>query len=196
MMPRFFITAVALASLASGLLAQDVRLPLKQGSLKFAVIGDSGTGDQHQRDVGARLFQERSRVPYNFVIMTGDNLYGRERPSDYAKKFELPYKLLIDAGVKFYAALGNHDDTNQRLYKPFNMNGERYYTFKPERSSVRFFALDSNYVDQKQIEWLEKELAASGSDWKIMFFHHPLYLVGRHTRLRRAAACAARADLH
>ena len=91
---------------------------------------------------------------------------------------------LLDAGVKFYAALGNHDDPGQRLYKPFNMNGERYDSFKPGTllkpgtSSVRFFALDSNYVDDKQLEWLDKELAATGSDWKIAFFHQPLYSSG------------------
>ena len=43
---------------------------------------------------------------------------------------------------------------------------------------MRFFALDSNYVDDKQLEWLDRELAASGSDWKIAFFHHPLYSSG------------------
>jgi 3',5'-cyclic AMP phosphodiesterase CpdA len=43
------------------------------------------------------------------------------------------------------------------------------------------FALDSNYMDKTQIAWLEKELAASGSDWKIAFFHHPIYSSGgRH----------------
>jgi 3',5'-cyclic AMP phosphodiesterase CpdA len=40
------------------------------------------------------------------------------------------------------------------------------------------FALDSNYVDQPQLGWLEKELTASGSDWKICFFHHPIYSSG------------------
>ncbi len=59
------------------------------------------------------------------------------------------------------------------------MNGERYYTFKPSiAANVRFFALDSNYMDDKQRQWLEKELAASGSDWKICFFHHPPYSSG------------------
>jgi 3',5'-cyclic AMP phosphodiesterase CpdA len=43
---------------------------------------------------------------------------------------------------------------------------------------VRFFALDTNYMDKTQLDWLEKELAASGSDWKICFFHHPLYSSG------------------
>ena len=45
-------------------------------------------------------------------------------------------------------------------------------------SGVRFFALDSNYMDPAQLEWLEKELQASGSEWKICYFHHPLYSSG------------------
>ena len=109
--------------------------------------------------------------------MLGDNLYGGNGDKDYKKKFEDPYKPLLDAKLKFYATLGNHDNPNQRLYKLFNMNGERYYTFKP-KPGVRFFALDSNYMDRPQLAWLEKELAASGSDWKIAFFHHPLYSSG------------------
>jgi hypothetical protein len=60
------------------------------------------------------------------------------------------------------------------------MNGEKYYTFKPERASVRFFALDSNYMDKAQLAWVEKELSSSDSEWKIAFFHHPLYSGGRH----------------
>ena len=109
--------------------------------------------------------------------MTGDNLYGSERPRDYERKFAIPYKPLIDANVKFYATLGNHDDAGQIQYKLFNMDGKKYYSFKPQ-NGVRFFAIDSNYVDAKQLEWLDKELAASGSDWKIAFFHHPLYSSG------------------
>ena len=61
--------------------------------------------------------------------MLGDNIYGSERPQDFVNKFEKPYQALLDAKVPFYATLGNHDDPTQRYYKPFNMNGERYYTF-------------------------------------------------------------------
>jgi hypothetical protein len=176
-MRRLLILALLLAGLPLATPAQQVQLPLKDGSTKFAVIGDTGTGDRHQVEVARQLVAWRPKFPYEFVIMMGDNLYGGDKPKDYSKEFEIPYKPLLDAGVKFYAALGNHDNANQRLYKPFNMNGEKYYTFKP-RDGVRFFVLDSNYVDDKQLAWLDQELAASGSDWKIAYFHHPLYSSG------------------
>ena len=165
---------VVLPSLAP---AQDLQLPNKPGSLKFAVIGDSGQPGDGQRAIARQMTAWRARFPFELVLMTGDNLYGRERPGDYEEKFSIPYKPLIDAGVKFYASLGNHDDDGQTQYKLFNMNGSKYYSFKP-KNGVRFFALDSNYVDDKQLDWLGKELAASGSDWKIAFFHHPLYSSG------------------
>jgi hypothetical protein len=171
-----FVFAILTALVAPA--AQDLRLPLKDGSVRFAVIGDSGTGGSHQIAVANRLDAYREKFPFAFVLMMGDNLYIGDSPRAYEKAFERPYRALLSAGVKFYASLGNHDNPNERLYKPFNMNGERYYTFKPPNSSVRFFALDSNYVDEKQLAWLDKELAASGSDWKIAFFHHPLYSSG------------------
>jgi predicted MPP superfamily phosphohydrolase len=178
-MRRLSVLLLLLAS-AAGVLAQDVRLPSDENALRFAVIGDSGTGGEEQLEIAQQLVSFHSKFPFEFAIMLGDNLYGRERPRDYENKFEKPYRPLLDKGVKFYAALGNHDEPNQRYYKLFNMNGERYYSFKP-RDGVRFFALDSNLLDQKQVDWLEKELAASGSDWKICFFHHPPYSSGeRH----------------
>jgi predicted phosphodiesterase len=159
------------------LAAQQLRLPNQSGSVKFAVIGDSGEPGSGQRRVAQQMVSWRGRFPFEFVLMTGDNLYGRESERDYERKFAVPYKALLDAGVKFYASLGNHDEAAQINYKPFNMGGQKYYTFKPQ-NGVRFFAIDSNYVDPKQIEWLDGELAASGSDWKIVFFHHPLYSSG------------------
>jgi DNA repair exonuclease SbcCD nuclease subunit len=153
-------------------------LPMKEGSTRFAVIGDSGTGGGAQRKVAERIAAVHKMYPFEFTLMLGDNLYGGEGAGDYRRKFEEPYKPLLDAGVKFYAALGNHDDPTQSLYKPFNMNGERFYSFKGPKGGVRFFALDSNYMSKEQLTWLEKELAASGSDWKVAFFHHPIYSSG------------------
>jgi 3',5'-cyclic AMP phosphodiesterase CpdA len=46
---------------------------------------------------------------------------------------------------------------------------------------VRFFALDSTLMDQKQLEWIDTSLRDARDDWKICYFHHPLYSnAGRH----------------
>lgn len=168
-----FAAAVAFMAIA----AQDLKLPNKKESLHFAVLGDTGTGGREQYQIGELATKYRAGFPFDFVILLGDNMYGGEKPSDFERKFEKPYEALLKEGVKFHAVLGNHDDPSQSRFKGFNMNGERYYTFKP-RDGVRFFALDSNYMDPPQVQWLEKELSQSGSDWKIAFFHHPLYSSG------------------
>ena len=82
--------------------------------------------------------------------------------------------------MKFYASLGNHDDPNQRFYKPFNMDGERYYTYTKGPTSASSCSTATTWT-QKQLEWLEKELKARNEPWKIGYFHHPLYSSGaRH----------------
>lgn len=157
-----------------------VQLPNREGSFKFGVLGDFGTGDRTQYGLAAEMGKLYDRFKYGIVVLVGDNIYGSERPQDFKKKFEEPYKKLLDAGVKFYASLGNHDAREQRYYKPFNMDGNLYYTFSP-KAEVRFFALESTYLVPEQVAWLEKELKSSGSHWKIVFFHHPLYSSGeRH----------------
>jgi predicted phosphodiesterase len=169
------ILALTIALPLTGI-AQNVTLPLATGSTRFAVLGDTGTGDKPQYEIGRKLEEYRQRANFTFTIMVGDNIYGSERPQDFQKKFEMPYKPLLDAGVTFYAALGNHDDPNQRFYKPFNMNGERFYTFT--KGNIEFFVLDSNYMDRKQLDWFERAIKDSKSDWKMAYFHHPLYSSG------------------
>jgi len=157
----------------------EVQLPLMPKSTRFAVIGDSGTGERQQYQVAERMELYREKVNFDFVIMLGDNIYGGHHPDDFVKKFEQPYRPLLDAGVKFYASLGNHDDANdERLYKPFNMGGQRYYTFR--KGDVEFYALDSTYMDPKQLAWLDDSLKKSKAKWKIAYFHHPLFSNG-HT---------------
>ena len=177
------LSSAILSSLLLAGLAQEpsgqVALPNKPTSLHFAVIGDNGTGDKPQYDVGEQMLRWHSRFPFPIVVMMGDNIYGSDRPQDFVQKFETPYKGLLDKGVKFYASLGNHDSREQRYYKLFNMDGELYYTFKAPAEDVRFFVLESAYMDPAQLKWLEDALKNSGEKWKIAFFHHPLYSSGR-----------------
>jgi 3',5'-cyclic AMP phosphodiesterase CpdA len=173
---RVLAFALLFGSQACCLLAQEVTLPMKPGSVRFAAIGDMGTGDPAQYEVARRMAEFRQKYPFTFVITLGDNIYGGKSPDDLRKKFEVPYKPLLDEGVQFFASLGNHDDTNEKFYKLFNMNGQQYYSFN--KGNVQFFALDTDYLDPKQVAWLENQLAASKADWKICFFHHALYSSG------------------
>lgn len=172
------IVLSAVVTLALSAAGQNVAFPVQSKSVRFAAIGDMGTGDQFEIATAQQMVKSRVAFPFDFVIMLGDNIYTGSKPSDFEKAFAVPYKALLDAGVLFYAALGNHDSTNERFYKPFNMNGSNYYAYK--KGNVHFFALDSNSPDPKQLTWLETELRNAGNgEWKICYFHHPLYTAGR-----------------
>ena len=163
----------------AGPAAIQLSMPNKDGSLKFGVLGDFGVADKQQYELAAQMARVHQQFKFSLMLLVGDNLYGSDRPQDFQQKFEIPYKPLLDAGVVFRASLGNHDSREQRSYKPFGMNGELYYSFSAE--GVRFIALESTYLELKQVVWLEKQLKESQEDWKIVYFHHPLYCsAGRH----------------
>jgi hypothetical protein len=163
-------------------------LSARPGAVRFAVIGDSGRGSREQYETAAQMVTERERFPFDFVIMLGDNIYGDATPRDYRDKFERPYRALLDAGVTFYAARGNHDVGEQWRYPLFNTGGHRYFTFRKRGGAigaltgtdVQFFAIDTVSPDAAQLAWLERELRTSDARWKIAFFHHPIYTSGRY----------------
>jgi hypothetical protein len=151
-------------------------LPGIVGSTRFALIGDSGSGDSAQKDVAnamLRYFTNAGR--FTFVLMLGDNLYD----DDYQREFSVPYQGLLERGVLFYAALGNHDKDLQQHYKPFHMMDRAYYAFT--EGNVRFVALNSNHpADRAQLSWFDGAFGDTGTKWRISFFHHPLYSSGTH----------------
>jgi len=173
-------------------------LPVKAGSIRFAVIGDSGRGDQAQHEIARQMIEWRAKFPFDFVVMLGDNIYPPNGPDDYVKKFEEPYAALLAAGVTFHAAIGNHDQDAELNYAKFNMGGWRYYTFRHNEqrleglagAGVRFFVLDSRSMDPDQLAWLQDELGKSETDWKICYFHHPIYTSGRYANGARVLRLA------
>lgn len=173
---RLFAALAVFLSLCLQVSAQTVALPNAAGSVKFAVIGDSGNGNREQYEVATQMAKFHATFAFDRVIMLGDNIYGSQGPADMVQKFSQPYKALLDAGVKFYATLGNHDEPANIKYPLFNMGGERYYTYATK--NVRFFVLDTDELDPKQIAWLTDALKNAKEDWKICYFHHPLYSDG------------------
>jgi hypothetical protein len=194
-------------------------LCLPQGSsapifpiVSFAVIGDSGTGDAHQYRIAAEMTAWHDRLPYDLVLMLGDNIYGAfwggGNKKDFEGKFDRPYAELLRRGVRFRAALGNHDtraDDGRHLIEArdrFHIDGPQgYYTFTagewlPEAGAsglgeeregaalVEFFVintvrLEKDKKDPEQLAWLERALAESRARWRIVYGHHPLYSTGK-----------------
>jgi hypothetical protein len=170
-----FVLLAALQTAAGPFLS----VPNRADTFKFAVLGDNGSGDQGQYDLADQMTIVHQVFNYGLVIMLGDNFYGSQTPPELVRKFDRPYKRLLDLGVKFYAAIGNHDEPFTINYPLLNMGGRRYYTFARER--VRFFVLDTNVIDADQLRWFEEALEKSTEPWKIAYFHHPLYAnAGRH----------------
>lgn len=164
-------------------------------SIRFAVIGDYGSGNQDEADVAALI---KSWNP-DFIITTGDNNY-RDGEADtidenigqFFHEFISPYKGDYGEGAqenRFFPSLGNHDwhaPDAQPYLDYFTLPGnERYYDFT--WGPAHFFAVDSDSdepdgADSESIQakWLQSGLSASDSIWQIVYFHHAPYSSGKH----------------
>ncbi|MDQ3964377.1 MAG: metallophosphoesterase [Actinomycetota bacterium] len=146
--------------------------------LRFAVIGDFGTGWPIQHQVARRMCKWRERHPFDLVITTGDNIYPDGAPEHFQEKFFDPYRCLFEGGVEFHASLGNHDFLTDRgrpeIEEPAFGMPKRNYVLRI--NGVRFVVADSNTLER---EWLSDALKARPLDrWTIPVFHFPVYSPG------------------
>ncbi|MBI3698316.1 MAG: metallophosphoesterase [Acidobacteria bacterium] len=173
--------------------------PLAARTLRFGVIGDSGTGDRSQQAVARAMESHQQQQPWKFVLMLGDNVYESGNPDDFNRKFKQVYQPLRAAGVEFHATLGNHDRRHSKSRhglaqvedSAFGYVGRRdEYVYVPLPSSngkalARFLCLNSDAwieelengrVPQTRLAQLRDWLQQSGQyRWNIVFFHHTLY---------------------
>jgi len=151
--------------------------------IRFALIGDWGTGDHDQAGTASQMFASHQRMPFDFVISAGDNVYPNGSGRYFAKHFEQPFAGLLKDRVNFYSVLGNHDVDNGRQdqcqYPLFNMGGQCYYKLERGNGLAEFFMIDSTDFDSTQASWLENSLRGSKAKWKIAVFHHPIYSSAR-----------------
>jgi 3',5'-cyclic AMP phosphodiesterase CpdA len=177
---RDFLALLAAASVAPSARSQSNQTPASE--FRFIAFGDMGTGESNQLSLAAAMAVYHEKHPFDTALMLGDNIYPDGNPALLNAKFERPYAELLKRGVKFYAALGNHDVRRGReaemKYPNFNMNGKAYYSFTKGDNLVEFFALDSTNMTQQQLRWLEGALSASKAQWKVAYVHHPIYSSG------------------
>jgi hypothetical protein len=164
-----------------------------RSSLTFAAVGDTGSGGRQALAVAERMAAGYAERPYGLVSHLGDLCYYGRIEQRFDDVFLRPYRPLLDAGVRFEVAIGNHDgdvhwsderleaiDTELRLLG----TPARYY--RTTHGPADFFYLDSSKPglfgpdSSRQLEWLDTALAESESQWKIVSLHHPVYSSGVH----------------
>jgi predicted MPP superfamily phosphohydrolase len=167
-----------------------VAVPKSKLLQRFAVLADTGTGSVNQYAVARALAQYHQKNPFDTILLAGDNIYTNGEFTKIKPVFTLPYQDLLQRGVKFYASLGNHDVRSlngdlQVAYPDFNMKGQRYYMHG--QGDVRFFVLNTNDLINiespervKQLDWLDRALAASKAKWNIVYGHHNIYSTGMY----------------
>ncbi len=154
----------------------------ENGAWRFAAIGDYGAGTRHQARISANLL----RFAPELVITAGDNVYPTGRWQDYAKNWDPPTLMgELARNTTFMPSLGNHDMYHDDLRPYFghfpHLEGRPYYSFTHRNAT--FFALDSDQdlrVGSAQYRWLEGELKAASTTWKVVYLHYPMY--GRDPR--------------
>ena len=73
--------------------------------IKVVFVGDTGTGDSHQRAVRDQMV----RADPSWVFLLGDNIYSEGSRRYFGPRYDDIYQPLLAKGVRFHSALGNHD---------------------------------------------------------------------------------------
>ena len=162
-------------------------------SITFAVLGDNGSGGRNQMDVAGQMARTYRETPYGLVLLAGDISYYGSIDDRWDEVFVEPYRPLIEAGVTWELAIGNHelsekksDDAAAEIEAQLRRFGKpgTYYTVR--HGPMEVFVLDSSIPlatgqgGPEQIVWLEEALAASDAPWKVGLMHQPAYSSGSH----------------
>jgi hypothetical protein len=167
--------------------------------LTFAAIGDNGSGGRQAMAVAGRMADTYGDAPFGNVFLLGDISYYGGFADRYDDVFVRPMTPLLDAGVTFDLAIGNHDEAVRHSDEAFDeIDAEVrlvgtpgvYYSRTYGPADVWF--LDSSVPglfgegSSEQLEWLDDTLASAKSQWRIVAMHHPPFSSGRHGSTPRA----------
>ena len=145
-----------------------------------------------------KCINEINLLDPDFVVITGDLVFGQLYPFEYSFEYKKCYEILQSFQVPTFVCPGNHDGYIQfgqdgfkfwqeffgPLYYSFNY-GDYHFTMVnsydwPAKSRVAFSYLAFNwggYIGNEQLNWIEKDLQKS-KDAKLNFIllhHNPLW---------------------
>ena len=145
-----------------------------------------------------RCINEVNVLSPDFVVITGDLVYGQLYPFEYTNEYKELYSILHQFDVPVYLILGNHDGYN-RIFEDglefwHTYFGPDYYSFnygsshfqainsydhtKIERFTFFFIPLNwGGSIEKQQIAWIQQDLNSSkNSKIHFMLLHHnPLW---------------------
>ena len=173
--------------------------------MRFYILGDMGSGDDHQYSVSKALTDHINNYKKpTFVCGLGDNIYdhGCKSINDnkFQTHFEKPYSTISDT-IPFYMCLGNHDygnsETGLNLVQhqiDYSNHSKKwklpsnYYKFSKKHLGINvdFFVIDTNLESlskkdiQKQLDTVSEWIQQSKADWKIVYGHHTWRSVAGH----------------
>ncbi len=154
-----------------------------------------------------RCIKEVNLLHPDFVVISGDLVYGQIYPFEYQREYELFYQMLQLFDVPTFLAPGNHDGYNRLLEDGFeywqDYFGPLYYSF--DYGAYHFLSINSfdmtkllrltfcsiplnwgGSISDEQLSWIEQDLDAAESPLSFMFLHHsPLWDTQGDSLLRR-----------
>ncbi len=166
---------------------------VSESSMTFAVLGDNGTGGRNAMDIAGQMAHTYEETPYGLVVLLGDISYYGSIADRYKEVFVEPLGPLLDAGVQFELAVGNHEleyeptsEANLEVVRRLETIGVESAFHSVVYGPMELFVLDSSTprvtgaAGPEQIDWLRRALAASTAPWKVAAMHHPPYSSGGH----------------
>ncbi len=155
-----------------------------------------------------RCISEINILHPDFVIISGDLVYGQMYPREYSKEYKKCYELIQKFDVPTYLCPGNHDGYRRPfedglefwkkyfgpLYYSFDYGNFHYLSINSyDMSALSRFAflfIPLNWggsIQDEQLNWIEEDLASSSSDSTFMFMHHnPLWETKSESLFRKS----------
>jgi len=149
-------------------------------AVRFSVVGDWGAGTAAQARIAKRMCADRLTAPVSFIATVGDNFYDIGKAS--AANWSTPMRCLINTGLPWRAAWGNHDEGGGDGTATALNSGKHWYSLTPS-GVVRLIFLDSNqWSNQTQLSWLKTVLQSEAGKTRpiIVLYHHPQRTAGLH----------------
>ena len=165
------------------------------------VLGDSGFGSADQALVRDAMLTETTLNPPspNLILHMGDIAYNNGTDAEFTTKHFAMYQNILRY-TPLWPTLGNHESPSvntslgigpyyEAHVLPANGQAggvasgtEAFYAF--DYANAHFIVLDSmdssRAIGSPMVTWLQNDLAATGQEWVIAYWHHPPYTKGTH----------------